>query len=201
MPGSEAPGAAGDLPRRTFIAVELPAPVRLALAAMAAELARQWPGDGVRWVGEGSLHLTLRFLGDTAPDQVDALRRGLEQIASRHGPFDLHLAEAGAFPNPRRPRVIWVGLADPEGALGRVQREVERLARSLGWEREERAFKPHLTLGRVRPEARPPQSGWSAAVPAAVFRATGISLMGSRLKPTGAEYCRLHCADLAVVSG
>lgn len=180
---------------RTFVAVELPEPVRSRLAEVAGALKRQWPADSVRWSRPEGIHLTLRFLGDTRPDQVAGLGEGLDRIAAAQQPFELVLGELGAFPDAGRPRVLWVGLVDPQGSLRLLQRSVEELARSLGWEKERQAFAPHLTLGRVKPKARAP-SRWGAEAPVARFRAEALSLMESQLKPTGAVYVRLHEARL-----
>jgi len=196
MAGNTSAAGSGPEARRTFVAIELPAPVRDELARVADALAGQWPAGSVRWTRPEGIHLTLRFLGDTRPDQVEELGAGLERIAADHAPFDLELGEVGAFPTASRPRVLWVGVKDPGEALRPVQQAVEELARSLGWDRERQSYKPHLTLGRVRDRARPP-GPWQVAVGRACFRAAGLVLMESLLKPTGAEYVRLHQALLA----
>lgn len=181
---------------RTFIAVELPADVRAALSALIDRMAVRWPERGVRWVKGDNMHLTLRFLGDTDEALVPDLNAGLDGIAKGAAPFELRLDGAGCFPNARRPRVIWVGLGDPGDRLLPLQEQVERLARACGWEREKRAFSPHLTLGRVRERTRSPEGDWLAAPEPLAFRIEAMQLIESQLKPTGAEYAALHAVRL-----
>jgi 2'-5' RNA ligase len=182
---------------RTFIAAPLPDEVKAALAALIGGMAPRWPDRSVRWVGKDTMHLTLRFLGDTDEALVPDLSADLDRIAGRAPPFALRLAGAGCFPHSRRPRVVWVGLDDLEGRLLPLQREIERLARARGWERERRAFRPHLTLGRVRDRARPPEGEWLASPEALSFQVEQVQLIRSQLKPAGAEYSTLHSAALA----
>ena len=124
------------------------------------------------------------------------MRTGLDQMAVQCTPFELNLKSLGCFPNLRRPRVIWVGLEDPEERLRALQKAVEEQVRSLGWEPEERAFRPHLTLGRVRPRQRLPEGTWVQQPPKMVFRAEAIELIQSHLMPSGAEYTTLERAFL-----
>ena len=182
---------------RTFIAVELPADVRVALRGVIDRMAPRWPERGVRWVKQDNMHLTLRFLGDTDAALVPDLGAGLDEIASVSAPFELRLGNTGCFPKPRRPRVIWVGLEDPADRLLPLQRQVEELARTCGWEKEKQVFRPHLTLGRVRERMRPPGGDWLAAPGPLAFRVEKVQLIESRLKPTGAEYAALRTALLA----
>ncbi len=136
---------------RTFIAVRLPEPVLEALGKLAAGVAQDWPPRGVRWVRAEGIHLTLRFLGDTEEEQIAALKLGLDEAVAGFAPFELCFGDMGCFPNVRRPRVIWAGVADAGERLAPLQKAVERMVRAQGWEREQgKAFRPHLTLGRVR---------------------------------------------------
>jgi RNA 2',3'-cyclic 3'-phosphodiesterase len=181
---------------RTFIALKLPAEARAALGRLVECMAPHWPERRVRWVKGDNMHLTLRFLGDTDKAQLPSLQAGLERIASQTPAFALALDSAGCFPNARRPRVIWVGLADPDDRLVNLQRQVERLACACGWAPEKRAFKPHLTLGRVREDAPPPAAEWMAAPPVMTVPVTQLQLIESLLKPTGAEYTVRYHARL-----
>ncbi|MBT4496713.1 MAG: RNA 2',3'-cyclic phosphodiesterase [Gemmatimonadetes bacterium] len=181
---------------RTFIAVELPERVRTALAGSIEEVARRWDEGRVRWVGAENMHLTLRFLGDTDPDLVPALSAGLDRVVGGEKLFELGLGEMGCFPNPRRPRVIWVGLWDEGERLLGLQQEVERLACDHGWEREKRSFRPHLTLGRVRDRTRPPDGEWLRDPEEFSFQVEKVLLIQSELRRSGAVYTALHTALL-----
>lgn len=185
--------------RRTFVAIELPAAVRRVLAGLRDKLQRQWPGAAVRWARPEGTHLTLRFLGDTTERQVAEVESGLRRIAAELEPFDMSLTQVGTFPREGRPRVIWVGVADDGAHLRPLQRAVEELARSLGWERERQAYVPHLTLGRVRPKVSPPAK-WGANVEGIGFRVDRVALMESLLRPTGAEYARIGEVPLGGIS-
>ncbi|MEW6751834.1 MAG: RNA 2',3'-cyclic phosphodiesterase [Candidatus Latescibacterota bacterium] len=181
---------------RTFVALDLPEPVRQALSACIGQMSSVWPPRGVRWVGPENLHLTLRFLGHTREDLVPALASGLDEIAAGAPPLDVALGPAGCFPNPRRPRIVWVGLVGAEEELARLQRQVERLARQHGWGRQDKPFHAHLTLGRVREGQHPPSGEWLCAPEPLPFRADTVHLMESQLEPLGARYTPLHTVVL-----
>ena len=140
----------------------------------------------MRWVRPAGIHLTLRFLGDAPAEQVAAVRAGLDQVAVQCAPFELHLKSLGCFPNLRRPRVIWVGLEDPEERLRELQRAVEEQVRSLGWELEERTFRPYLTLGRVRQRQRSSEATWARQPPGGPEFSGG----GHRIDPESLETFR-----------
>ena len=132
---------------RAFVGVPCPPGLRQALAA-AGPAWRQVDAD-VRWVDPAVAHLTLRFLGRAERSALEALDPDLARIAARTPPVELAPGEPGAFPGWRRPRILWLGLEDG-GALGPVAEGIEEAARAAGFTPEEREFRPHLTLGRVR---------------------------------------------------
>ncbi len=135
---------------RLFAAIELSEPVRERVAQVAQTLARA--GWRATWVDSQGSHLTLKFYGNVARDRIPALSQALRRAASGSEPFMLQVAGAGVFPNPRRPRVLWLGLDADLDALARLQREVERLSADLGYLPEERDYHPHVTVARIRPE-------------------------------------------------
>jgi 2'-5' RNA ligase len=185
---------------RLFVAVNLPDDLRSALGRLVDRLPA---GHGVRWVPPGNVHLTLRFLGEVSPDRVEEIETLLSAAAARHPAFTLTAQGVGAFPDLRRPRVVWVGIGPPEsiGTLDALHRDLEDGFADLGFGREGRPFRPHLTIGRVRDRRgrrRTFPRGWieGAAFPAAPFSVDAIDLMESRLEPAGARYRRLHRALL-----
>ncbi len=190
---------------RAFIAIELPIEIKDALAAAQHELQRADAGAarGVRWVAPGSIHLTLKFLGDTPTDKVEAIRQAIVQAAGNMAPIALRLGGVGCFPNPRQPRVLWVGLEGDLAALSRLQAAIESTVSPLGFPSEKRPFSPHLTLGRVRDDATPDHRRRLAAAistlrpSTAHFTATAVSLMRSDLRPEGAVYTRLAEVELS----
>jgi 2'-5' RNA ligase len=103
----------------------------------------------VRWVRLDGLHLTLRFLGPTPESRVTALAEAIRGAAAETGQIGLRIAGAGAFPSRGRPRALWLGIADGTERLGALAGRVEDALELAGWQREERPFRPHLTLARA----------------------------------------------------
>ena len=167
-------------------------------------LARQqsFPDRRVRWVGRGALHLTLRFLGEVDAVRVSAMAEALERL-ERSGGFELRLDRIGAF-GGRRPRVIWVGFAADQG-LDRLRRQrtaLDAALAAIGIEAEPAAFRPHLTIGRVRRQASPDdlmridQAVQRAARLRVITTVNRVALVHSTLTPAGPRYRRLAFADL-----
>jgi RNA 2',3'-cyclic 3'-phosphodiesterase len=188
---------------RTFIAIELDRPLRNALAKIQEQFKRQMPPGSVRWVEPEGIHLTLKFLGDTARARVGEIEAGLQRACAGFEPFEFTVEGRGCFPNTRRPRVVWVAVRDKGQNLMRLSAAVEREVAPLGWPSEERAFSPHLTLGRVgRGVSGRDEEAVGKAVEASVVeqigrqRVTGISLIRSELHPNGASYSRLLTVPL-----
>jgi len=188
---------------RSFIAVELPDEVRGALSQIQERL-RESVG-GVRWVQPASIHLTLKFLGDIRPEQVQPIAAAAARAIQGEPPFTLGVSGLGAFPNPRKPRVIWVGIEGDVERLGRLETRLEGALEPLGFPREQRAFRPHLTLGRVKDPRRPPDLTRALAdvtVPTCnSFDVDEILVYKSDLRPTGAIYTKLQHLPFAGSSG
>lgn len=132
---------------RLFLAINLPVEVRREVTAAATPLRECAPE--LSWVSEPRLHLTLKFLGDQEPDRLDDVRAAAAGVAGRHREFLMTLGGIGASPNFRRPRVVWMDVAQ-DARLELLHHDVEVAYESLGFEIEGRAFRPHLTLARVR---------------------------------------------------
>ena len=186
---------------RAFIAVEIPLEIREAIGRAAAPL-QKGIGSVVRWVPTETLHLTLKFLGDVSPANVDMLSQMLRAEADLFTSFDLDLSGIGSFPNLKRPRVIFIGIQAPP-MLEALQRGIESASRRLGYESEERGFSPHLTIGRVRQNvtATEQQSIRRALEETRIdslgtARVDSVHLYKSDLKPTGSVYTRLYSAPL-----
>jgi 2'-5' RNA ligase len=136
---------------RTFVAVFPPPEVREALVGAAREL----PVVGaVRWIRPENVHLTLKFLGDiTEEELLDPVAGALEVVCRRHEPFEAEPGAFGAFPSAGRARILWAGIDEGSDRLRALAEDVETSLEPLGFEREDRTYTPHLTLGRAR--ARP----------------------------------------------
>lgn len=185
---------------RAFIAIELPETIRQQLDAIEGQIQAK-AGDSarraVRWVPAGNMHLTLKFLGEVSTNNVNVLAGMLQREAARHHAFEFTIGGLGAFPNPRRPRVIWVGAEIPAN-LASLQRNVEAETRALGYPAEERDFSPHLTLGRISQNARPEEVNQVARALGEVkvgelgkVQVESVQLFRSDLHPNGAIYTSL----------
>lgn len=178
---------------RAFIAFELPDELRAALAVISAGLRNNLPDAPLSWVPASNMHLTLKFLGEISLAQVPAIAAVLQPLSESYAPIPISLSGLGAFPNLRRPRVLWAGLQAP-AALAQLAAEAEAALHAHGFPRSPRAFTPHLTLARVRREAQPAQlAGLQPAlahqsVPAASGPLEQLVLFESQLKPSGAVY-------------
>lgn len=188
---------------RVFIALELPAEVKTALQVPLRHLRETLPRQAVRWVEPESLHITLKFLGDISPEMLEPVQQANRRAAQASVPLDLCATGLGCFPNPKRPRVVWIGLKGDLTGLHRLRDQVEANVAPLGFPTEDRPFSPHLTLGRVKTEDRQLQAQVGQAVAqmqigeVATWHNTYLSLMESTLRPDGAVYTALATYQLA----
>jgi RNA 2',3'-cyclic 3'-phosphodiesterase len=179
---------------RAFIAVELPETLKKELYELEAQLKNTSPPI-VKWVDPNSIHITLKFLGEISEDSVDELTLAIEESAQGIQPFQLEVREVGAFPNLERVQVLWVGVKGNLEKITQLQKNIESNTEQLGFSRESRAFSPHLTLGRVRNEARPNEcQRLGKLLTDTSFTAlhnvnvAAVNLMKSQLTPTGPVY-------------
>lgn len=182
---------------RLFIAIELDAAVRHALWTATAAMREAAPT--VRWTAERSLHLTLRFLGEQPEALAERLTVDLHRVASRHAAFPIELTGLGAFPNRRRPRILWAGIA-AEPRLELLYHDVALACDAVGLSPEGRAFRPHVTIGRADRAAPAELAGLDRAARAArvalTSHVTSVDLMRSELTPGGARHSRIAAARL-----
>ncbi len=174
---------------RAFIAVDISPELRAELERTISSLRSDL--GGVKWLKPENIHLTLKFLGETDREKIEAIGELLEETARRHSPFTIEVGDLGAFPEMKRPRVIWLGV-ERRRELIALAGDIEERLEGFGFEKEKRAFRPHLTLGRVKV---PPDSSKLADA----FRRIGavsfvsldvkmILLLQSTLTPHGAVY-------------
>jgi 2'-5' RNA ligase len=187
---------------RIFIAVEVPPGIQNAIAQSTASLKEALPGRLVRWVAPQNVHLTLKFLGDVFSSNLERLAEALKGEAASHAPFPMSVGGLGAFPNPRRPRVIWIGLEAPP-ALDVLWRGVEAAVARLGYPAEGRPFSPHLTIGRVGQngsvsDLQRIRSLLENTTVGAIgtFRVDTVHIFKSDLQSGGAVYTQLYALPL-----
>jgi len=177
---------------RTFICFEIPAAVKEQIVKLQNEL-RSY-GRGVRWVNPEGIHLTLKFLGDVPEENIGNIAEAVKTAARGLSPVTITIASAGAFPNFKRPRVLWIGIEEPTGQMGKIHESIEQELETLGYEKENRRFSPHLTLGRIKSfegveEVTDELSNME--INFGEFTAAEIIIMKSELKQTGAVYSPL----------
>lgn len=137
-----------DAPARLFYCLDIPEAVRRAAAHLQDKL--RYTDAHLSFPKTRDMHLTLVFLGYVPESQIASFSEGLHTVASAIPPFELTYAGIGAFGPPRHPRVIWVGVPETPRALLELQEGLAGLARSLGIAIEDRPFRPHLTLARIK---------------------------------------------------
>ncbi|MES0349958.1 MAG: RNA 2',3'-cyclic phosphodiesterase [Desulfobacteria bacterium] len=178
---------------RAFIAISLPEPVLQAIANAQETLKRG--GLKIRWVRKEGIHLTLKFLGDIDRDSVEKISEAMERATGSFSPFTLWVEGIGVFPDLRRPRVAWVGVSGEVEVLSALQRDLESQLSRLGFPKEKRGFRGHLTLGRVK--GRLDQTKLREGLETLSdfrtesFTAQSIVLFQSDLRPDGAVYSKL----------
>lgn len=183
--------------KRIFAAVKIHA--NQTLVTVIENSRRQLANEKIRWVNTENIHITLKFFGETEIAHIPAINDALAQAATRQQPFDLELSEAGTFGGFRNPKVIWLGIR-PLQPLATFYHHINKELQPLGFEPEKRAFRPHLTIGRIKHlhdkrrlrtavEAVGTQSLLSETI-------TAFHLFESRLQPQGAVYSILQSFDL-----
>jgi 2'-5' RNA ligase len=183
---------------RLFFALELRPAVADALDLAIAPLRALEPD--LAWVTADKLHLTMKFLGGTGEEGAQKLAAAADALARRHRPFDMAVAGVGAFPNFRRARVVWIGVEN-EPRLELLHHDLEIACGDLGYEVEGRAFRPHITLARVRApltldRARPFARAARKVTFAATSDVSRLTLFESTPGPSGSRYRRAHAATL-----
>ena len=175
---------------RLFVALNLPKKERERIHRAARPLRDQ--EMPVRWVVPDNYHLTLKFLGEVRTERIGRIDQTLARVAAGCAPFAADLTGYGAFPSVRRPRILWLGV-EPSPALRCLKQDVEWGLSDLGFERETRAFHPHLTLGRVDSDDEAGAfRGLDALVAALAYNGTvdvrSLELMRSQTGKGGSQY-------------
>jgi RNA 2',3'-cyclic 3'-phosphodiesterase len=183
---------------RLFIAIEIPGEIKQKMGELQSRLKKS--GVDASWTRPEGIHLTLKFLGEVEETKVSEIINALLTLSKKTTGFHLEIAGAGAFPNAKNVRVVWVGVSGETNKLASLQTTVEDKAAELGFKRENREFNPHLTLGRIKYIRS--REMWIQAldeiknVRLAAFGVHTISLMKSDLKPSGAVYTEIGKVEL-----
>jgi RNA 2',3'-cyclic 3'-phosphodiesterase len=175
---------------RAFVALEIPASDRAEIGALMTALRPQLPG--VRFIAPETVHLTLRFLGESAADMLERLPPHLAAAAAACPASPLETSGLGLFPERGAPRVLWLGTRMPEPLLV-LQRAVEAAAVECGFARETKPYRAHLTLGRWRDRVRRPEL---PPVPSRTLLLESLVLYQSERRPSGAVHTPLAAFSL-----
>lgn len=183
---------------RAFIAIEIPENIKLQLKQVQERLKKGL--TGVNWARPEGIHLTLKFLGNIDEEMISRIGDSMKKATERSSVFSIRLSGLGIFPGPRFPRVVWIGVKEGGEDLKGLNRAIDKTMDKLGFSAEEREFRPHLTLGRVRSQER--RDELLKAIEelqnfeAGSFEAREVSLIKSDLKPGGAVYTKLLTVPL-----
>ncbi len=187
---------------RSFIAIELPPEIKLALSRLQAQL-KSSQQRSIKWVDTEGIHLTLKFLGAVAADKIGEITKAIEISAQGIPPLHLEIKGLGVFPGMKRVQVVWVGMGGDIEKLSRLQQQLESSLEPFGFVPESRPFTPHLTLARVRDQASFDERQSLGQLIASTrfetaygFSVDSVNLMRSQLTREGAIYTRLASVKL-----
>lgn len=188
---------------RTFIAVEIPEKIVSSIANLQDRIKEH--KFKIRWVRPERMHLTLKFLGDIVANDIEKVGGILVETVKGCPPLSLKAKGMGVFPGIKRPRVIWVGISGQLENLLRLQKSLDENLEDIGFPREKRPFKGHLTLGRIKTRIDSKKLGDAlrrfGIFESETFTADKIVLYRSELKPSGAVYTKLVEVSLTNVIG
>ena len=192
---------------RLFLAVELPREIKEALDRIVTDV-RGAGIRGLRAVNPEGIHLTLKFLGEVERSRIEHIVDEVRRVARAHQPFTLELEGLGGFPSRGAPRALWVGVTGDTEPMLALQRELEEALEPLGFSKERREFRPHLTFARVSERAPSADRRRASKIfeaihlePGFQIPVSGLSLMRSMLLPGGARYDRLAIMPFDADSG
>lgn len=199
---TDRPGHETVVGRRLFVAIPIPSPVRDAVTALVDDVraANDPAVRDVRWVRLDGLHLTVRFLGPTEEEHVADVAAAVDQTARGVAAFDVVIAGGGAFPSVARPRALWLGVAEGVNELTAAAVALDDALAEVGWPRDERPYRAHLTLARSDGVRSGPAVARrlidAAAAVREPFRAESLVLFESISGGGPARYMPLHEASL-----
>lgn len=184
---------------RLFIALNIPEDEKQRIHDAVAPLRQT--NLPVRWVDPERFHVTLKFLGDVQSEKAKEITAALNEIAAKTDPFSVDVGGFGAFPTIRRPRVIWMGV-EATPALRCLKQDVEWALTDVGFDRETRAFHPHLTLGRAQEQGAGVFRGLDEMASSLAydggFHVTTVDLMRSHMGEDGSRYTVMGKSELGI---
>lgn len=179
---------------RAFLALDPPENILRTIGDLQNRMKKFLKGE-IRWVNPKGIHLTLKFFGNISAGDVPVIVDSLRPVTSVTRPFALEIRSAGVFPNASRPRVLWLGMGGETARLVSLQAQIENVLAGAGFPKEDRPFRPHLTLARIKSpkglagisNLLETRDGYEAGA----FTGGGLTLFKSDLTPKGAVYSQL----------
>jgi len=135
---------------RTFIAVELQKDIVEAVDRFLTKTTQEIKNNKISWVKKENLHITIKFLGEIEEEQLETINKVLSEISKSIKSFEVEIKEIGVFPNLNYPRVVWIGVKDEANNLVSLANLVEEKLAKFGFQKEDKEFTAHLTIGRVK---------------------------------------------------
>jgi len=139
---------------RTFIAVDFPIEIKAKIEEITTYFRTQLPSNVIKWVDANNMHLTLKFMGETTANQLEPIKRAMQQVVTTFPIFEIAIENLGMYPNAKKPRVIWLGISGEENLIS-LHKKLDLALKEIGIQPERRPFSPHLTVGRVRRSVDP----------------------------------------------
>lgn len=184
---------------RVFCAIELPDEVRARLEDHVQRLRKEVPDAAASWSRVENIHLTLKFFGNVDVKLIEKISAAAERVVKEFSSFRIGVGETGVFPRASRPQVLWIGVSDPSGQLTALQKKFEDECAAEGFAKEDRAYRPHLTIARLRK----PEGARSLAETHLKMQFETIQVaikelvvFRSELSPKGSKYTVISAADL-----
>ena len=177
--------------KRIFIALDISNEAREKIARFISELKKEFLHLRVSWEKPEKIHLTLKFLGDIDEEQLSKVKEAVRKIASGTKAFSLRVEKTGCFPAPKKARILWLGLTDETGTLQKLLGKLEEEMAVLGFEKEDRPFRAHLTIARLREPQRSRElveAHLQKQFEPVSFEVSQIVIYESKLQPTGSVY-------------
>lgn len=174
-----------------FCAFELPETLRTRIHEHAQRVREAVPDAAASWSRPDNIHLTMKFFGNVDQAQVPAISAAASRVVKEFSPIQIEVGKTEVFPRPSRPQVLWIGIDDRSGALSKLQERLEDEFALEGFAKEDRAFRPHLTIARIR---KPQNANQLAEVhlglefSAVAVRLDELTLFRSELSSKGSKY-------------
>jgi 2'-5' RNA ligase len=177
--------------KRIFAAVDISVEARRRVAGYISELKKDFSDLRLGWERPEKLHLTLKFFGDTDAAQLEKLKEAAESLAGRFSNMRFRISKTGVFPSARNARVLWLGVEGDVEKLREMNAFLENEGEKFGFRKENRTYRPHLTIARIRePHRAKPlvEAHLAREFEPAEFEASELVIYESRLQPTGSVY-------------